>query len=122
MLGAPISRVFCEMWGPTTTTTLEPIHRFVLRARSHVCQKKANMGHPKVEHECISRELYFLVADVGHTPGADRHGGHGQQSVVCRTVEDTGHEIWIDTVFALIEGHPPVPLEAVCPPFSSPNI
>ena len=26
------------------------------------------MGHPKVEHEFTSRELYFPVADVGHPP------------------------------------------------------
>ena len=47
--GCPISRVFCEKWVPTTPTTLEPIHRFVLRARSHVCQKKANMERPSLK-------------------------------------------------------------------------
>jgi hypothetical protein len=33
------------------------------------------MGHPKVEHECTSRELYFPVADVGHPPAGSEGVG-----------------------------------------------
>jgi hypothetical protein len=41
------------------------------------------MGHTKVEHECISRELYFPVADVGHPPERALEGKVG-----CHTTMD----------------------------------
>src|SRR5580692_1540320 len=84
MLGAPISRVFCEMWGPTTTTTLEPIHRFVLRARSHVCQKKVfslMTSFTKRLDTCFT--LPRECSERGSNHGLEGDGHSGTARAVC---------------------------------------
>lgn len=48
-LGAPISRVFGEKLGPTTPTTLEPIHRFVSSSEVPRLPKEGKHGHPSLK-------------------------------------------------------------------------
>src|SRR5579862_4537381 len=62
--GAPFLAAFARSGPSTATTSREPEERFVLPARSHVCQKRANMGHPGRK---ISDPLWsYTSAKCGH--------------------------------------------------------
>jgi transposase len=50
-------------------------------------------GRAKLVQRAMAKRNVVLSETGG--AGADRHGSHGQQPVVCELAEDLGHEVWI---------------------------